>query len=219
MVRSRSYADATSFKVRGVPVTTDSTTTIGASCPSPLANGTLVAISGSVNGFEVLAKAIECFVSPDGFIVEGKGKIVTLDTTAKTFTLDSPLFSGLTLSWNDTTRFADGKTADDLAVGAELEVNGVVSGTTVTVTRIELEDGVSNPLPGVAIYETKGVASNVVLTAGKLTSFTVNGLDFTADTALVVIAPSGAVADGATMRVVFRKTTTANVALLVKIGS
>ena len=131
-----------------------------------------------MNGYKVLAKAIECFVSPDGFIVEGKGKIVTLDKSAKTFTLDSALFSGLTLSWNDTTRFADGRSADDLAVGTELEVNGVVSGSTVTVTRIEIEDGVSTPLPGVKIYETKGVASNVVLAGGKLESFTVNGLDF-----------------------------------------
>ena len=212
------YVDATSFKVRGVPVTTDSTTTIGATCPSPLANGTLVALSGSVSGFKVLAKAIECFTSPDGFIVEGKGKVVTLDKAAKTFTLDGALFAGLTLSWNDTTRFADGKTADDLSVGAELEVNGVVSGTTVTLTRIELEDHVSNPIPGVKLYETKGVASNVVLTGGKLASFTVNGLNFTADTALVVIAPSGAVADGATMRVMFKKTDAGNVALLVKIS-
>lgn len=213
------YVDATSFKVRGVPVTTDSTTTLGASCPSPLANGTLVAISGSVSGYKVLAKAIECFVSPDGFIVEGKGKVVTLDKAAKTLTLDGALFANLTVTWNDTTRFADGKTAADLAVGAELEVNGVVSGATVTATRIEFEDHVSNPLPGVKIYETRGVASNVVLTAGKLASFTVNGLDFTADTALVVIAPSGAVADGATFRVLFKKTDTGNVALLVKVDS
>ncbi len=211
------FVDPTSFTVRGVPVTTDSATTVGTSCPSPLANGTLVAITGSVSGFKVLAKSIDCFTSPDGFIVQGTGKIVTLDKTAKTFTLDGALFANLTLSWSDTTRFAGGKTADDLAVGTSLEVSGAVSGANVSVTRIEFEDQVANPPPGIKIFETKGVASNVVLAGNKLASFTVNGLDFTADTALVVIVPSGTVADGSTFRVLFKKTATGNVALLVKV--
>ena len=212
------FVDLTSFKVRGVPVTTDGSTTVGASCTSPLADGTLVAISGSVSGFKVLAKAIECFVSPDGFILEGKGKLLTLDPASKSFTLDGPLFSGLTLSWNDTTRFADGKTAADLAVGAELEINGVVSGAAVAVTRIEFEDDhdMPNPGPGIAIFETRGIASNVVKTDGKLASFTVNGLSFTAATNIVVLESDGPLVDGAKARVLFKKTSTGNVALLVK---
>ncbi len=212
------FVDLTSFKVRGVPVTTDSSTAIGSSCASsPLADGSLVAISGSVSGFKVLAKAIECFVSPDGFILEGKGKVLTLDPATKSFTLDGALFSGLTLSWNDTTRFADGKTAADLAVGAELEINGVVSGAAVSVTRIEFEDdSMPNPGPGIAIFETRGIASGVVKTDGKLTSFTVNGLAFTAAANIVVLESDGPLVDGANARVLFKKTSTGNVALLVK---
>jgi hypothetical protein len=210
------FVDMTSFKVRGVPVTTDGTTTIGASCTSPLANGTLVALSGSISGFKVLAKAIECFVSPDGFILDGKGKVLTLNPTTRTFTLDGPLFAHLTLTWNDTTRFADGKTAADLAVGAELEVNGVVSGATVAVTRIEFEDAVTNPIPGTPIFETQGVASNVVFAGDTLDSFTVNGLAFKTSAATVVIAHDGAPANGVKLKVLFTKTSAGNIALLVR---
>jgi Domain of unknown function (DUF5666) len=210
------FVDMSSFKVRGVPVTTDGNTTIGASCTSPLGNGTLVALSGSVSGFKVLAKAIECFVSPDGFILEGKGQVLTLNPTTKTFTLDGPLFANLTLTWNDTTRFADGRTSADLAVGAALEVNGVVSGTAVSVTRIEFEDAVTNPIPGTAIFETQGVASKVVFVGDKLDSFTVNGLDFKTSAATVVIPHDGAPADGVKLKVLFVKTTTGNLALLVR---
>jgi hypothetical protein len=210
------FVDMTSFRVRGVPVTTDGNTTIGASCTSPLANGTLVALSGSISGFKVLAKAIECFTSPDGFILEGKGKVLTLDPLTKTFTLDGPLFANLSLTWNDTTRFADGKTAADLAIGAALEVNGVVSGSVVAVTRIEFEDAVTNPIPGTPIFATQGVASNVVFVGDKLDSFTVNGLDFTAAVSMIVIPHDGAPANGVKLRVLFIKSTSGNVALLVR---
>ena len=211
------FVDLTNFKVRGVPVTTDASTVVGASCTAPLANGTLVALSGSVSGFKVLAKAIECFVSPDGFIIEGKGTVLTLSPDTKTFTLDGPLFAKLTLTYNDTTRFAEGKTAADLKVGAKLEVNGVVSGSTVSVTRIEFEDdAVPNPTLGIALFETKGIASKVTLVGGKLASLTVNGMDFTAAANIVVITHDGALADGAKVRVLFKKTDTGNVALLVK---
>jgi Domain of unknown function (DUF5666) len=210
------FVDMTSFRVRGVPVTTDGNTTVGASCTSPLANGSLVALSGSISGFKVLAKAIECFTSPDGFILEGKGKVLTLDPLTKTFTLDGPLFANLSLTWNDTTRFADGKTAADLAIGAELEINGVVSGAVVAVTRIEFEDAVTNPIPGTPIFATQGVASNVVFVGDKLDSFTVNGLDFKAGATLVVIANDGAPADGVKLRVLFIRTSAGNIALLVR---
>ena len=73
-----------------------------------------------------------------------------------------------------------------------------------------------NPGPGIAIFETRGIASNVVKTDGKLTSFTVNGLDFTAAANIVVLESDGPLVDGANARVIFKKTSTGNVALLVK---
>jgi hypothetical protein len=170
-----------------------------------------------VSGFKVLAKAIECFVSPDGFIVEGKGKVLTLNRETKTFTLDGALFANLTLSWNDTTRFADGKTAADLAVGAELEVNGVVSGSVVTVTRIEFEDEMPDPGPGIALYQTEGITSNVVRSGSALVSFTVNGLNFSVAGTIIVIESDGPLVDGAKVKVVFKKTDAGNVALFVKV--
>ena len=129
-----------------------------------------------------------------------------------------PLVVATVVTWNDTTRFADGKTAADLAVGAELEINGVVSGAAVSVTRIELEDDrdMPNPGPGIAIFETRVIASNVVKADGKLASFTVNGLAFTAATNIVVLEIDGPLVDGVKTRVLFKKTSTGNVALLVK---
>jgi hypothetical protein len=210
------FVDATNFKVRGVPVTTDASTVIGSSCTAPLADGTLVSITGSVSGFTVLAKTIDCFTVPDGFIVEGKGTVLTLDPATKTFTLEGALFANLTLTYSDATRFESGTSATDLKVGSKLEVSGSVTGTAMTVTRIEFEDEVSNPVPGVAIFRTEGVASNVVLTAGKLTSLTVNGMDFVAGADVVVVTRDGALVDGAKVKLLFTKDGTTNTVVFVR---
>jgi Domain of unknown function (DUF5666) len=210
------FVDMANFKVRGVPVTTDTSTRFGASCTLPLANGTLVALSGSVDGFTVLAKAVECFTAIDGVVLEGKGKVLSVDSATKTFTLDGTLFAGLTLAYNDTTRFPSGKTAADIAVGGTVRVNGVVSGTVLTVTRVRFEDEMAHPAPGVLLLETEGSASNVVFSNGVLAGLTVNGLDFTATAATIVSTQDGPLADGANVRVVFRKTDTGNLALFVR---
>ena len=210
------FVDMANFKVRGVPVTTDGNTTFGAACTLPLANGTLVALSGSVSGFKVLAKAVECFTSIDGFVLEGKGTVLTTTPATKSFTLDGALFSGLTLVYNDTTRFASGKSAADLAVGTAVRVNGVVSGAVLTVTRVSFEDELPNPPPGVLVFETAGSASHVTMTAGVLNSLTVNGMNFTATANTVVIVRDGPLVDGAKVRVLFKKTDAGNVALVVR---
>jgi hypothetical protein len=210
------FVDMANFKVRGVPVTTDSNTTFGASCTLPLANGTLVALSGSVRGFKVLAKAVECFTSVDGFVLEGKGTVLTTTPASKSFTLDGALFAGLTLVYNDTTRFPSGKSGADLAVGTAVRVNGVVSGSVLTVTRVRFEDDLPNPAPGVLVFETEGNASNVVMTGNVLNSLTVNGMTFSANATTVVIVRDGPLVDGAKVRVLFKKTDAGNVALVVR---
>jgi hypothetical protein len=210
------FVDMGNFKVRGVPVTTDGNTTFGAACTLPLANGTLVALSGSVSGFKVLAKAVECFTSIDGFVIEGKGKVLTVTPSTRTFTLDGALFSGLTLAYNDTTRFPSGKTAAALTVGTSVRVNGVVSGSVLTVTRVRFEDDMPSPPPGVLVFETEGSASKVVMTANVLNSLTVNGMDFTATPTTLVITRDGPLVDGAKVRVLFKKTDAGNVALVVR---
>jgi Domain of unknown function (DUF5666) len=210
------FVDATNFKVRGVPVATDANTVIGASCPSPLANGTLVEIKGSVSGFKVLATSVNCFTVPDGFTIEGRGKILTLNADTKTFTLDGPLVGSLSFTYSDSTEFKDGKTAADLKVGTFVEVKGTVSGTTVTVTRIAFEDEEHPQIPGVGLFMTQGVASAVTLEGTKVTGFTVNGMVFTLAPDALVLTGDGALVDGAKVKVVFKKDGTSNIAVVVK---
>jgi hypothetical protein len=209
------FVDLANFKVRGVPVTTDSSTVTGASCTAPLGNGTLVSIKGAVSGFKVLAKTIECFTIADGVTLEAKGRIVTIDATARTFTLDGALLGGLTFSYGDGTEFRDGASAADLAVGVKLEVKGTVSGSTVTVTRIHLEDEVSSPV-GVNLFETEGIASGVTKSGEAFIGLVVNGLTFTMTPATVLVTRDGPLVDGAKVKVVFRKEGTSNIALLVR---
>lgn len=213
------YVDAQNFKVRGVPVTTNGTTQFDSSCPSPLVEGTLVEIEGRIDNFRVLAREVECGRTVDGLVVEGKGFVTGLDTAARTFRLPGSLFTGLTLQYGANTEFEDGSLSD-LRDGAFVEVKGVVSGTTVTVTKIEFESVRSSLPPGLVIYETEGLTSNLVGSPGALTAVTVNGLVFAVD-GLTVFSPSvSAVSAGVKVKVLFRKDITSGtnvaVAIIVK---
>jgi hypothetical protein len=214
------YVDAQNFKVRGVPVTTDASTVIDSSCPSPLANGTLVEVEGRIDDFRVLAKEIECGRAVEGVIVEAKGLVSRLDTTAKTFALPGSLFTGLTLQYGANTVFEDGTEAD-LKNGAFVEVKGTISGTTVNVTKIEFESVRENLPPGLVIYETEGIASGVARNGGAVTGLTVNGLAFVVDGQTVFVPNVASIVDGVKVKVLFRKDTTSgnNVAVAITLKS
>lgn len=209
------FVDAANFKVRGVPVSTDASTVVGAGCPAPLADGTLVSISGSISGASVLAGRIDCFTSPDGITVELKGVVKDVDPAAKTFTLVHLPWGVQRLSYGDATAF-EGGTAADLKAGAVVEVKGSVSGGVLAVTKVEFEDGLPGVPGGVKLLETEGVVSGVVLSGGTVSSFQLNGMSFgvTADT--VIRPDAGSLVEGVRAKVVFRQLADANVALWVR---
>ena len=211
------FVDAGHFKVRGVPVTTSANTVVGAACPNPLAAGTLVAVTGSVAGYTVLAKTIDCFTSTDGVSLEGKGPLLTFDPTAKTFTLAGELFRGLTLSYGDATVFQTSKSAADLRIGTVVEVRGSVTGTAMAVTRIGFADVLTvPPAAGVALFEIEGIASRVMLgNTGAVATFDVDGTTFTMTPESVTRQLDGAFVAGAKIHVVFKKVGPVNVVLLV----
>jgi hypothetical protein len=209
------FVDSSHFKVRGVAVTTDSTTVTGASCTAPLAQGTLVSIGGTVSGLAVMAKTVDCLTSLEGLSIEGKGTIATIDPVAKTFTLGGTLFSKVSLSYSSA-EFEKGTTAADLKVGALVELKGNVTSGVVTVTRIGLADvPVNPPVAGIVVLEAGGVASHVTMTNGAVSSFAIDGLTFAITTESTVRTLDGALVDGAEIHVLFKKVSGTNVVLLV----
>lgn len=209
------FVDATHFKVRGVAVTTDSSTVTGASCAAPLAQGTLVSIGGTVSGLAVMAKTVDCLTSPEGLSIEGKGTVATIDPLTKTFTLGGTLFSKVSLNYGSA-EFEKGTTAADLKVGALVELKGNVTAGVVTVTRIGLADiPLTPPVAGVVVLEAEGVAAHVTMTNGAVSSFAIDGLTFAITTESTVRTLDGALVDGAEIHVLFKKVGGTNVALLV----
>lgn len=209
------FVDAAHFKVRGVAVTTDTTTVTGSSCTAPLAQGTLVSIGGAVSGMTVMAKTVACLTSLEGLSVEGKGTIATIDPVAKTFTIAGDLFSKVSLNYS-AAEFATGSTAVDLKVGALVKLKGTVTSGVVTVTRIGLADvPVTPPAAGIVVLESEGIASKVTKTNGTITSFAIDGLTFAITAESTVGTLDGALVDGAEIHVLFRKVAGTNVVLLV----
>jgi hypothetical protein len=206
------YVDAQNFKVRGVPVTTTASTEIGSTCPTPLADGTVVKVEGRVENFRVAAREIACGGSADGTEVEAKGVVVDWNPATGTFRLPGSLFTGLTLKVGDTTVYEDG-TAANLRNGAFVEVKGRIEGTTVAVTQVEFESVRANLPAGWLVFETEGIASAIVGAPGAITSLTVNGMTFSVD-GLTTFAPTvAAVVEGARVKVLFRKEGAALVAV------
>ena len=207
------FIDMGNFMVRGVAVGTDVSTRFGPLCPSPLANGTLVAIWGSIAEAKVLAKRIECFSATDGVTLEGKGTVATVDAANRTFTLGGSLLGNLTLRWTDTTGFDDGLSAADILPGVRVKVRGFVEGGVMTVTRIRFEDDFvfPSPGPGIALFETEGIASGV-----STNGLTVNGVAISINGLTVIDLRDGPLVDGAKVKVVFVKEGSVNRALYVR---
>jgi hypothetical protein len=205
------FVDMGHFMVRGVAVGTDASTRFGPLCPATFSNGTLVAIWGSITNANVLAKRVECFSAMDGVTVEAKGTVASIDAPNQSFTLGGTLLGNLTLRWTDTTVFDAGKSGADIVVGAKLEVRGVVDGGVMTLTRVHFEDDQVNPAPGVAAFETQGIASGV-----SANGLTVNGLAISITGLTVIDLRDGPLVDGAKVKVLFVKEGSVNRALYVR---
>ncbi|MCU0774578.1 MAG: DUF5666 domain-containing protein [Ideonella sp.] len=206
------YVDAQNFRVRGVPVTTTGGTVFASNCPNPLADGTLVEVQGRVEGIHVVADDIACRSASDGTVVQAKGLVTGWNPSAGTFRLPGSLFTGLLLQVGPQTVYEDGS-AGDLRNGSFVEIDGVVTGTTVAVTRVEFEP-LRDGLPaGLIVHETEGIASSIAGPAGAITSITVNGMTFGVD-GLTAFAPGiASVVEGAQVKVLFRKEGGTNIAV------
>jgi hypothetical protein len=147
----------------------------------------------------------------DGVTVEGKGTVTAVDAANKSFTLGGSLLGNLTMRWTDTTVFDAGKTGADITVGVKLEVRGFVEGGVMTLTRVHFEDDEVNPVPGVAAFETEGIASGV-----SANGLTVNGLSISITGLTVIDLRDGPLVDGAKVKVVFVKEGSVNRALSVR---
>jgi hypothetical protein len=209
--------DAQNFRVHGVPVTTTGGTVFASNCPGPLADGTLVEVRGRAEGLHVVARDIACRSASDGTVVQAKGLVTGWNPSARPFRLPASLFTGLLLQVGPQTVYEDGS-ASDLRNGSFVEIDGVVTGTTVAVTRVEFEP-LRDRLPaGLIVHETEGTASSIAGAPGAIPSITVNGLAFGVGGLTAFVPGIASVVEGAQVKVLFRKEGGANIAaaLIVK---
>ena len=150
----------TNFRVRGVPVTTDSNTTFACA----IDDGKLVAVAGHIAGSSVLATRIDCPALAVGAVVDAYAQVASLDTTAHTFKLGNvgPLLSLATLQWDDHTLFGNGLTADTLADGQYVALRAVYLGNgRFLLTRVILDDTPPASPTGGAVFRTIGIAHGI----------------------------------------------------------
>lgn len=112
------------LSINGVNYTVDYSV---ATVEGTLANGTHVEAEGSLTGTTLAATEVEV-EEP-----EYEGTVSSLDETAKTFTLTTAME---TLSVNYSSAIVEGTLVDSVTV----EVEGSLSGTTLTATKVSLED-------------------------------------------------------------------------------
>ena len=147
------------FRVRGVPVTTDSSTTFNCT----VTDDKIVAVAGHISGSAVLATRIDCPVLAVGTVVDAYGSVSSLDATARTFKLAGrPLLNLATLQWDDNTVFGNGASAASLANGQFVVVRGVYQGNGVfLLTRVILDDTPPTAPGGGFVFGTFGVVHNM----------------------------------------------------------
>lgn len=153
------------FRVRGVPVSTDASTTFGAACT--VTDDKVVAVVGQIVGSSVLAERIECPALAVGTIVDAYGPIAQLDVTAKTFQISTrPLLSLAALHWDANTVFSNGADPATLANGDYVGVRGVYlgPGNGFKLLRV-VKDQTPPTSPGGLLFSVLGIAHHVTPTS------------------------------------------------------
>lgn len=149
------------FRVRGVPVSTDGSTVLGCA----IGDDKIVAVAGQIVGSTVVADRIECPALAVGTIVDAYGPISQVDLAAKTFHISNrPLLSLATLRWDDNTVFSNGATAVNLANGQYMAVRAVYlgPGNGFQLLRVIKDDTPpTSPVPGGLVYGVFGIANHV----------------------------------------------------------
>ncbi len=149
------------FRVRGVPVSTDGSTTYGAACT--VADDRIVAVAGQIVGSTVVADRIECPSLAVGTIVDAYGPISQLDAAAKSFHITTrPLLGAATLHWDDNTVFSNGASPGSLGNGDYVAVRGVYMGpgNGFLLLRV-VKDQTPPTSPGGLLFSAVGIAHHV----------------------------------------------------------
>jgi hypothetical protein len=122
------------FLVRDVTV--DASTATLEHCPaSGLADGLFVEIGGALDSVGVVARKVECKDEPTDASVEREGRASAVDLAGKTFLLAPEHGDSISVKWTATTYFG-GLTPQTLN-GAKVQVEGVLSGATLTASKIK----------------------------------------------------------------------------------
>ena len=153
----------THFRVRGVPVTLDGSTTIAAGCT--VDDGRLVGVIGHIVGASVRATAIGCPALAAGTVVDVYAQVTDLDTASRTFRLGGvgPLLSLVTLHYGEITAF-HGFASTPLADGQYVALRAVYrgSGDGFLATRVILDDTPPAGPGGGLVFRTVGIAHHIV---------------------------------------------------------
>ena len=131
------FTSSTSFSVNGIPV--DATNARFEDGTAGVVLGARVEVEGSVTDGVLIATKVELedhHRGDDRHGIELHDRIASVDTAAKTFTLER----GTKVSYAGTVRYDDGTEAS-IAVGRRVEVKGTLAadGVTVNATKIEFE--------------------------------------------------------------------------------
>jgi Domain of unknown function (DUF5666) len=157
------YVSNTDFTVRGVPVTTDANTVVGAGCS--IGAGQIVGVKGHIAQSQVTATKVDCLSLVDGLTLDIFGALLNVDAAAKSFSLSEGPYRSLTLNWDDNTVFGAGLTAATLANGQRVGLRAVLTDGKLLVKRI-IGDDVPTAPAGVQLFGNFGIAHDV--TAGSL---------------------------------------------------
>jgi hypothetical protein len=152
------------FRVRGVPVSTDGSTTFGAGCT--VGDDKVIAVAGQIVGATVVADRIECPALAVGTIVDAYGPISQLDAGARTFHITNrPLLSLATLHWDANTVFTNVDPAT-LANGDYVAVRGVYLGPGNGFLLLRVAKDQTPPAsPGGLLFSAIGIAHHVSSTS------------------------------------------------------
>lgn len=197
------YVSATDFTVRGVPVTTNGSTAVAGGCT--IAAGSIVAITGTLSGSQVTAETVACPSLADGLTLDVFGALVSVDTTAKTFTLSEGAYRNFTFTWDDNTVFGSGLTGATLASGLRVGLRAVVLDTAnrkLLVKRVVADPTPNLPAGATQLFGNFGIAHDVNITNG-VGSLTVNRIQMAVQATSVV---DSGIVDGTQVRTWFYRT-------------
>lgn len=194
------FVSTTDFTVRGVPVTTNGSTSFAPGCS--VAAGTVVTITGQVSESQVVAKTVACPNLTDGITLDVFGALQNVDAAAKTFTLSEGAYRNFVFSWDDDTVFGAGLSGATLGNGQRVGLRAVV--LDVTNRKLLVKRMIADPTPSLPggvtqLFGNFGIARDV--TAGSLT---VNRIQMAIVPGTTVI--DSGVVDGSPVRTWFYRT-------------